>query len=76
VFSVYVTDPDNGSIYLDTYNAEQREYIINDIVSRSLYSIDGEVSADNNIVSLATCDVTGGDKRVVVNGTEVARYQQ
>lgn len=68
IFSVYITEPDDGELYFDEYSAEERQTIINKIKERALYTIDFSPDADGEIAALATCDVVNGDRRVVING--------
>ena len=76
IFSVYITDGNNVIMAVGSPDNDEKENFINSVKKKSLYSLDAEVSAQDNIISLITCDVKDDSKRVVVNAVKVVNYSQ
>lgn len=66
IFTVYTTD--TKFFYIDTVFEDMSEYedFINDITKKSRYGIEVEVTADDSILTLSTCDYSIRDGRFVV----------
>ena len=56
---------------LNDPSEEEREAFITAVTQASLYPLSAKPTAEDNIVSLITCDVRSNSKRVVVNGVRV-----
>ena len=65
IFSVYTVEPE--SYYIKTlFNNIEYEQFINTIKSRSIYNFNEEVTINDYILTLSTCD-NSGKKRVVIH---------
>lgn len=66
IFSIYTIEPE--TYYLTTtFSDESFNKFINTIKNRSIYNFNTEVTIDDKIMTLSTCDNTG-KKRVVIHG--------
>lgn len=65
IFSVYTVEPE--TYYLKTaFSTESFQEFINTIKNRSVYNFNTDITTDDKILTLSTCDNTG-TKRVVVH---------
>ena len=66
IFTVYVTDTE--FFYIDTNFADANEYkeFLNSVKSKSMYNTNQEISENDTILTLSTCDYTRANGRFVV----------
>ena len=66
IFSVFVTDV--NYFYLDTHfeNADEYSNFLKDLKSKSMYNTETEITGNETILTLSTCDYTRKDGRFVV----------
>ena len=74
VLNVDTKDPYDTLAFADTEWRKPSSYqeFLNDMKVRSLYNTSVEVTADDRIMTLVTCDTRNGNKRIVVLGKEIS----
>lgn len=72
VFAAYVTEPDWGYI-APCNDREEFSALLSEIMQRSLFVTDVDVNEDDRILTLSTCDYTGGyeDIRFAVHARQL-----
>ena len=72
IFSVYVTEPRVDYLRTVFTDSEYKSFI-NDIQSRSVFNFNTDVSINDYIITLSTCDDTG--RKRMVTHAKMIKYQ-
>ena len=74
VLNVDTKDPYDTLEFADTEWRKETSYsdFLRDMKSRSIYNTGVNVSTNDKIITLVTCDTRDGNKRIVVLGKEVS----